>query len=138
MKNIFTLVLAAGTFFTASAQQGKKMNHSFDEQNREKNQYNSNHAHEGIAGGKGSAAYGNYPYPFKERAAELRHINREFDQKAAFVSSNRQLRYGEKARQLRILENQRRMAIRNAQAGFEKNTDRFEAGGADKKPNRRW
>ena len=95
----FILVFAAGTFITAAARQGQKMNHSFDEHNREKNQYSNNYAAAGTARDKASAAYGKYPYSFKERAAELRRINWQFDQKAALISRDRHLQSGEKARQ---------------------------------------
>lgn len=136
MKKIFILVFATGTFIAAAAQHGGKINNTFDVQQREKNHYSNDYAPAGIAGGKETAAYGNYPYSFKQRAAELNRINREFDQKAAFTSSNRHLRYGEKARQLRTLENQRRMAIREAQGRFEKSRARSGAAGADKQHER--
>jgi len=105
MKKIFTIMLvAAGTISFASAQSYKSI---ADNDNKKMNDYNK-HA---TLGKTSSVTYNDAYFSYKEKEAKLEKINREFDQKIAFVKNSRHLRKGQKAKQIKLLQNQKKNEI---------------------------
>jgi hypothetical protein len=113
MKKIFTIMLvAAGTIGVASAQSdkgiafngGKKM---------------SNYQHAGF--GKGNMVSHNDAFLFKQKEAKIGQINREFGQKIFLIKNDRHLRSGQKVRQIRMLQNQRKNEISKIEFQYAQN-----------------
>ncbi len=115
MKKIFTLILvAAGTISVASAQSNKGS--AYNEHKKMNNDY-SQHA---IPGKTSSIAYKDAYFFNKKKDAKLEKINREFDQKIAFVKSDRYLTRREKAKQIQSLQNQRKNEISKVEFQYAK------------------
>ena len=115
MKKIFTLILvAAGTISVASAQ--SKKGSTYNDHKKMSNDY-SQHA---IPGKTASITYHDSYFFGKEKEAKLEKINREFNQKIAFVKSNRYLTRREKAKQIHSLQNQRKNEISKVEFQYAK------------------
>jgi hypothetical protein len=126
MKKIFTLLLAAGSITLVSAQPTAKRNnaetmayHTSQQSTFEKNS---------------SYGYDEATFSFREKEAQIRNINRAFDRRIAEVRNSRYLRGREKAKQIRMLETQRNMEIRQVQARYERSNDRH----AGRNNSRNW
>jgi len=105
MKKIFTIMLvAAGTISFASAQSHKSTAYNDNKKMNDYNQYAN-------FGKTNNVAYNDAYFSQKEKAANLERINREFDQKIFFVKSDRHLRNWQKAKQIKLLQNQRKNEI---------------------------
>lgn len=112
MKKIFILLLSLGTLTSVFAQQVHEKG-------------NRNGSRDGAYGQtNGRSVYNkneqavNYSYNAKERDAEIKRINREFDEQIRSVRSNRRLRAAEKNRQIAMLERQRDQRIQQSSSRF--------------------
>jgi hypothetical protein len=106
MKKILVLLFSLGTITTVFAQNGYHGNSRQD-------------SREVILGqGNGRPVYDNDRYDHgnmntRERDFQIQRINQEFDARIWQVEHDRYLRKSDRKRQIRILEEQRRDAIRN-------------------------
>jgi hypothetical protein len=115
MKKVFTIILAAaGTISFASAQSHKSIAYN---DNKQMSDAYDQHA---SFGKSNSIAYNDAYFSYKEKQAKLDKINREFDQKIAFVKYDRHLRNREKSKQIKLLENQRKNEISKVEFQFAK------------------
>ena len=110
MKKLFALLFTLGAMTSAFAQNGRNRNDSRDvilgnENNRSGNE---DRRYDG-------------DYNKNELDTRIARINREFDWKIESVKRDCYLRNGEKKRQIRALENERRERIREAR---DRNNDR--------------
>ena len=134
MKKIFTILLAAGTFAVSSAQPGQK-NSSYNDGKNAKHSTDVDYAYQSPGNNNNkSVAYGNPPFSFREKEMQLQRINREYDQKIAYVKKNRRRNPWEKSKQIKTLENQRRYEISQVQHRYEKNNRKD----FDRNNSRRW
>jgi hypothetical protein len=86
MKKIFTLILVAvGSISFASAQPKKSI--AYNDNKKISNDYRQHDITDKTA----SVVYNDAYFSRKEKEAKLEKINREFDQKIAFVKNNRHL-----------------------------------------------
>lgn len=109
MKKIFTIILAAaGTISAASAQSNHQKSIAYNDHKVISNDY----GHQGSYGKTNSVNYNDVYFSRKEKEAKLASINHEFDQKIAFVKSNRHLSGRQKAKQIQLLENQRKNELK--------------------------
>lgn len=105
MKKIFTIMLvAAGTIGFASAQSNKSV--AFND-NTKMGGYNQ----QGNFGKTNSVAFKDAYFFNKEKTAKLEKINREFDMKISFVKNDRYLRSWQKAKQIQLLQIERKNEI---------------------------
>ena len=99
MKKIFTIMsVAAGTISFASAQSKNSIAYN----NKNSNNYN----HHATFDNSGYTSYNDAYFSYKEKEAKLEKINHEFDQKIFFVKNDRYLRSRQKAKQIKLLQNQ--------------------------------
>lgn len=115
MKKIFTLLFAVGSITFVSAQPGTR-GRSEDDRFAKTHSAGTSHDY-----GKNNPGYESSSFSVRERDAQLRKINWEFDRKVSAVKMNRRLRNSEKSWQLRMLEKQRAEEIRQVHIRFEKN-----------------
>ena len=135
MKKIFTLLLAAGTVFSAAAQYNGNTKNSTADRGNANNQYSSDyHSY----GSYKTANYGTASFSFREKELELRRINLSFDQQIAAVNRKRYLQNREKKQQIRVLETQRMAAIRDIQFRYEQQLRRATANIPDNHHDRKW
>lgn len=116
MKKIFTLLLAAGSITFVSAQSNNQRNGSFNDKDVKQIQPPRQSDFEKNQ----PASFQTYSFSMKDKDAQIKRINREFDQKIWAVKMNRRLRNQEKFRQIRMLENQRNQEIREVQLRWER------------------
>ncbi len=135
MKKIFTLLLAAATFFSAAAQHNGNVKNSAADRGNDRNQYSSDyHSY----GSDKTANYGTASFSFREKELELRRINLSYDQQIAAVNRKRYLSNREKKQQIRALEAQRMAAIRDTQFRYEQQLKRATATIPGKQYDRKW
>ena len=127
MKKIFTLFIALGALTSVFAQSGH--------QKSERNSSSHNDARTAVLGRTNNDHGYNdsYTYSSRQKEDQIRQINHEFDAKVNAVKYNRRLRASEKNRQIRMLENQRTAAIRQANDRFQnsRNTYNHRSSGND-------
>lgn len=117
MKKIFTIILAAaGTISVASAQSKHQKSIAYNDSKKMSNDYDQ-HA---TFGKTNSVVYKDAYFSYKAKEAKLASINREFDQKIAFVKHDRHLNGWEKSRQIQVLQNQRKNEISNMEFQYAK------------------
>jgi hypothetical protein len=104
MKKIFTLLLATGTITLFSAQASAQRNSS------ETRAYHT--AQHSSIDKSSSYGYEGATISFREKEAQIRNINRAFDRRIVDVRRSRYLLGHEKAKQIRMLETQRSLEIR--------------------------
>ena len=136
MKKIFTLLLAAGTVLSATAQHNGNYKNSTADRNDDKNQRSSDYHFNG-ADSK-TVNYGPTAFSFREKEQELRRINQWYDQQITAVNRKRYLPAREKKQQIRSLETQRMAAIREAQFRYEQQLKRATARIPDNHHDRKW
>ncbi len=68
-----------------------------------------------------TGSYNDNYFSYKEKQAKVERINREFDQKIAAVKNSRRLRDREKAKQIQLLQNQRKNEISKVEYQYAKN-----------------
>ena len=121
MKKIFTIILAAaGTISFASAQSIDHKSMAYNDHQKISN----DHARPSIDVKSYNINYNDAYYPNKEKEARIENINREFDQKIAFVKHDRRLTKREKNRQIQMLQNQRKNEISSVEFQYAKNDHR--------------
>jgi len=98
MKKIFTLLFALGTITTVFAQ------------------YDRHSSREVIVG---RTVYNDRYFSARDRDEQIRQINWRFDNQIASIEHNRYLRGGDRRRQLRLLEAQRKEEIRLVNLRYE-------------------
>lgn len=111
MKRILTVLFLLGTVTSVFAQSGR--NSSRDVVLGQENRggvYN-----DGRYGG-----YGDGVFSARERDMMIQRINREYDSRIWAVKRDRYMRNGEKNRQIRFLERERREEIRRVNDRFER------------------
>ena len=134
MKKIFTVLLAAGTFAVSSAQPGQK-NGSYNDSKNAKQSTGVDYAYQSPGNNNNkSVAYENSSFSFREKEMQLQRINREYDQKIAYVKKNRRMNSWEKSKQIKTLENQRRHEISQVQYRYKKNNRKD----FDRNNSRKW
>lgn len=128
MKKIFTILVAAASVTVASAQ--SKGSWGQDDRNNHSKDVILGHPDNDYKGN--TASYSANSFNTRERDAQIKKINREFDQKIAAVQRNRHLRSYEKQRQIKTLEKQRDEQVREVQQRFsrDQHDGRFD--------NRKW
>ncbi len=110
MKKIFTIILAAaGTISAASAQSG----HQKSMANKDSKKMSKSYHQQPTFGKTNAAPYNDAYFSYQAKEATLEKINREFDQKIVFVKNDRHINGWEKAKQIQLLENQRKNEISN-------------------------
>jgi hypothetical protein len=114
MKKIFTILVAAASVTIASAQSKGSWGHDEKSSSRDVILGQSN----STVYKNNTASYGSSSFSIKERDAQVKRINREFDQKINAVQRDRHLRFYEKSRQIKMLERQRDEQIRDVQQRF--------------------
>jgi hypothetical protein len=134
MKKIFTLLFAVGSITLVSAQSTGHRNSSNNAP--EARVY---HASQQSAIEKNNSyGYEDAAFSFREKEAQIRNINRAFDRRIAEVRRSRFLRNQEKAKQVRMLETQRSIEIRQVQVRYEKSNGRYADRGYDRNNSRKW
>ncbi len=117
MKKIFTIILvAAGTIGSASAQSNYQKSIAYNGNKKMSNDY----GHPAIVVKTNSINYNDAVFAYKEKQAKIEKINHEYDQKIAFVKNNRHLNRRQKAKQIQILQNQRKNEISKAEFQYAK------------------
>ena len=117
MKKIFTIILAAaGTISAASAQSRHQRNIAYNDHSKMSNDYGQLASF----GKTNRVAYKDTYFFYKEKEAKLAVINREFDQKIAFVKHVSHLNVWQKAKQIRLLQNQRKNEISKVEFQYAK------------------
>lgn len=117
MKKIFTIILAAaGTIGSASAQSIKQKSIAYNDHSKMSNQYDQHATFDK----PNNIAYKDVYFSYKEKEVAMAKINREFDQKIAFVKHDRHLNGWEKSRQIQMLQNQRKNEIGKVEFQFTK------------------
>ncbi len=118
MKKFLTIILAAaGTISFGSAQ-------SFDHKSVAYNDHQkiiNDHARPSIAVKSTTHSYKGPYYSQKEKGAKFGKINREFDQKMAFVKHDRRVSKRENDRQIQMLQARRQKAISKVKFQYAKN-----------------
>ncbi len=116
MKKIFTIILAAaGTIGAASAQSKHEKNVAYNDNARATKSYDD---HDSYGKSKTANYYDSYN-SYNEKQQQLERINREYDQKIAFVKNNRRLNRREKERQIKWLQDQRKQEMRQVEYQYE-------------------
>lgn len=135
MKKIFTLLLAAGTFISATAQHNGNVKNSGTNRGEDRNQYNS-----GVNsyGRSSTGSYGTAAFSFREKEMELQRTNLWYNQQIAAVNRKRFLSGREKKQQIRMLETQRMAAIRDIQFRYEQLQQRATANMHNDHHDRKW
>ena len=123
MKKIFTLLLAVGTITFVSAQSTAQQSRHSEDNKFENKTVHASSSHDYDHDRNGEPGYGS-SFSLREKEAQMRKINREFDNKIVSVKMNRRLRNQEKSRIIRMLETQRRDEIREVQLRFERSNRR--------------
>lgn len=101
MKKIFALLLSLGTLSSVFAQQGRQNDNRYEPRDAKYGNTNNRSVYDN------NAHAVNYSYSIKERDAEIKRINWEFDDQIKSVRKDRRLRPDEKNRQIAMLERQR-------------------------------
>lgn len=117
MKKIFTIILAAaGTFSAASAQSINQKNIAYNNNKKISNVYDqpTTFSKTKIVG------YNDAYFSYKAKEAKLASINREYDQKIAFVKNGRHLNGWEKSKQIQLLQNQRKNELNKVEFQYGK------------------
>jgi len=116
MKKIFTIILAAaGTIGAASAQSKHDQNVAYNDRARPASGYDDH----GSYGKSKTANYNDRYGSYNENQQQVERINREYDQKIAFVKNNRRLNRREKERQIGWLQEQRNEELRQVEYQWE-------------------
>jgi len=102
MKKIFTLLFALGTITTVFAQYDRH-----------------NGSREVIVGSSRTVYNDGRYFSARDRDEQIRQINWRFDNQIASIAHNRYLRGGDRRRQLRLLEAQRKEEIRLVNLRYE-------------------
>jgi hypothetical protein len=106
MKKMFTLILVtAGTIGAASAQPANHQSVAYNDSKKMSGQNDAGF------GKTNSIAFNDAFLSYKAKDAKLKEINREFDQEIALVKTNRHLSSRQKARQIQLLQDQRKKEI---------------------------
>ena len=118
MKKIFTIILvAAGTIGAASAQSKHQKSVAYNDHSKNNYGYND---HAGY-GKSNTAGYNDSYNSYKEKQQQPERINREYDQKMAFVKNDRHLTWRQKAKQIDWLRDQRKNGISKVEYRYAKN-----------------
>jgi len=118
MKKIFTMLLvAAGTISFAAAQSYNQKAGTWNDDKKMSNDRDDHHAFDKDK----KVDYHDSYFSYKEKQAKLEKINREFDQKIAFVKYNRHLSGWEKSKQIQWLQMQRQNELDKLQYDYAKN-----------------
>lgn len=121
MKKIFTIILvAAGTISFASAQSNNRKSIAYNDNKKMSNDYD----HHATFGKTNTSAYNDAYFSFKEKEAKLEKINREFDRKIAFVKNDRHLKGRKKAKQIQLLQSQRKNEISKVEFQYAKSNQK--------------
>ncbi|MEQ1797952.1 MAG: hypothetical protein ABL872_08360 [Lacibacter sp.] len=117
MKKIFTLLFAATLFTAANAQNGNRDNKQYDQRN-DQTGYGKPVATNNDRYDKDDRRdYGKFSME-RKRDMQIAQINREFDYKIQKVRSSFYMNRFEKQRQIRFLEDKRRMEIKKVYMQF--------------------
>ena len=130
MKKIITLLLAAGSFTFASAQTmpGRKATKDmFPGRSDHSNDYY-----------KKTANNNSNFLLIKERDQQIQKVNHEFDMKIAFVKRDRWMKSKEKSKQIKLLEKQRNLEIKQVQVRYASKVDSYNGNGYSKNNNKKW
>lgn len=122
MKKIFTLLLAAGSIFSAAAQYNGNASGFYAQRGSDRNLHNNDHDYYGTGKEKGS--YGNPPFSLREKELALQKTNLWYDQQIAAVNRKRYLSNRERKQHIRSLEMQRMDAIRDIRFRFDQQAKR--------------
>lgn len=136
MKKIFTLLLAAGTVFSAAAQHNGNTRNSSVDRADDKDQRSSNYDYRG--NNNKTMSYGTASFSFREKELELHRINQSYDQQIAAVNRKRYLPNREKKQQIRSLETQRMSASRDIQFRYEQQLKKATANIPGNHHDRKW
>ena len=125
MKKVFTIILAFAAITSASAQWQSKN----DDRNRRDDDYvyNKNHKYEKNDGRgifKDKRNEENSSYSVRERDAEINRINREYAARINRIENASYLKKGERNKQIRRLEQERKEEIRIVYSRYENRRDR--------------
>lgn len=116
MKKIFTLMLlVAGTAGIANAQFKNQKDMVYNDNKKVNDHVDPN-------SGYGNSSYNDsYYFSLREKEAKLKKIDAIYDQKIAAVKYNRRLNGRQKAKQIQMLEDQKRSEIWQVEQQFAKN-----------------
>ncbi|HEY5392692.1 MAG TPA: hypothetical protein VIJ57_11285 [Hanamia sp.] len=123
MKKFLTIILAAaGTISFASAQPVNGKNVTYNDHKKMIKDYDQHN----IYGKTNNVNYNDAKYLYQKKQAKMAAINRDYDQKIAFVKYNRRLSNREKSKQIQLIQNQRnnelkKMDFQYAAAGHQSN-----------------
>lgn len=108
MKKIFTIILvAAGTIGSASAQSNYQKSMAYNGNKKMKNVYRQ----PAIVVKPNNINYNDASFYYKEKEAKMAHVNHKFDQKIVFIKNDRHLNGRQKAKQIQLLQNQRKSEL---------------------------
>ena len=122
MKKIFTLLLGMGSLTAVFAQSG----HSRNDRNPSGDYGNGRPQNQPQGGVYDRQDRHSDDYSMmRDRDAQIQRINWDFDNRIQSIKRDRFLRYGQKNRQIRMLENQRMEQIRQINDRFSRNKTVF-------------
>ena len=131
MKKIFTLMMAVGSITFVSAQSGfKNDNRSYNDKKTitkipSKNNSGFND--------RNKKDYEAYSFSSRDRDAAIQLIEREYAYKIGAVNRDRYLKAGNKSKQIRLLEKQKAIEIKEVRLKFEQINSRNSAYNSGKK-----
>ncbi|HXS54849.1 MAG TPA: hypothetical protein VN726_01925 [Hanamia sp.] len=126
MKKIFTIILvAAGSISFASAQSFK----GYDGHNNHRKTESKVIVQNNRFTKTNNVNYNDAKFVYQQKQEKINSINREFDQKIAFVN-NRRLNNWQKTKQIQSLENQRNQALRSLDAQYAATDHRSNSNGS--------
>ncbi len=114
MKKVFTLVIAAGTIATASAQTSKHQSIAYNDSKKI-----SDH-HDASFGKTSTITFNDALFSYKAKEAKLDAIDHEYDKKIALVKSNRHLSKKQKAWEIQLLQDQKKKEISKVEMQYAK------------------
>ena len=121
MKKIFTIILAAaGTIGSTSAQSINQKSIAYNNNKKMSNVYDQ----PATFGKTKSVAYNDAYFSYKAKESKLAFINHGYDQKIALVKSNRHLSGKQKAKQIQLLQNQRKNEINKVELQYAKSNQK--------------
>lgn len=125
MKKIFTLIMVIGSITFLSAQAGfKNYNRSYNENKAITKMPSKNNP--GF-NDRNTKDYKAYSFSSRDRDAAIEMIEREYAYKIGSVKRDRYMKPGNKTKQIRLLEKQKALAIKEVRLKFEQNNSRSSA-----------
>jgi len=114
MKKLFTLLMFAGSIGIASAQKAG----SKDIKKDYSKDFGFNQSDRDFGKKDKAGSYGDSYKSLKEKQRQIALINRDFDQKVNKVKMDRRLRQSEKTKQIKMLERQRSIELKQIEQKF--------------------